>query len=169
MADLGFDGMIKVSFVPAILSVAAPKVTELNAVGAIPLEGRLTAEGLTISSETADVDTSKLNSTANAGVIGRDTFTVGVTYVRGDSTDTEATKVQDGLIRGANGYLVVRRDKVSTVAWTIGDKVEVYAVQCRRPNPAPPAPDTLQSVEVGMAVTDGNKVRAIDNPATLVA
>ena len=168
MADLGFDGMIKVAFVPT-LTVGAVKVTELTANGVIPLEGRLTAEGLAISSETADIDTSKLNSTANSGTIGRDTYEVGVTYVRGDSADTEAQAVQTALVRGASGYLVVRRDKVSTAAWAVGDKVEHYPVICKRPNPAPPAPDSLQTVEVAMAVTDGNRVRGIDNPVTLVA
>lgn len=165
MADLGFDGNIKVSLVPTIANIAAPTVTELNA--GISLEGRLTAEGLAIGSETADVDTSKLNSTANSGTIGRDTYTVAVTYVRGTTADTEAQAVQTALVRGAAGILTVRRDKVSTAAWAAADKVELYPIICRRPNPAPPAPDALQSVEVGMAVTDGNKVRAIDNPATV--
>ena len=168
MADLGFDGMIKVSFVPTLTS-AAPKVTELTAAGAVPLEGRLTADGLMISIDTASIDTSKLNSTANSETIGRDSYTVGVTYVRGDAADTEATKVQDALIRGASGYLAVRRDKLSTAAWAVGDKVESYPVICKRPNPATPGPDTLQTVEVGMSVTNGNLVRGIDNPATAVA
>jgi len=168
MADLGFDGMIKVAWVPT-LTVGATKVTELNGAGVVPLEGRLTPDGLNISIETGDIDTSKLNSTANAGTIGRDSYTVGVTYVRGDSADTEATAVQNALVRGASGYLVVRRDKVSTAAWAVGDKVEHYPVICKRPNPASPAPDSLQTVEVGMAVTDGNKVRGIDTPVTLVA
>lgn len=167
MADLGFDGMIKVSFVPTLLSITAPKVTELTA--GVPLEGRLTADGLAISTDTATIDTSKLNSTANSETIGRDSFTVGVTYVRGTDADTEAAAVQTALVRGASGYLVVRRDKVSTAVWAIADKVEVYPVICKRPNPATPGPDTLQTVEVGMSVTDGNKVRGVDNPATMVA
>ena len=169
MADLLSDGMFKVSFVPTILNVGAPKVTELSAVGAISLEGSLSAEGLNISSETADIDTSKLNSTTNSGTIGRDTYTVSVTYVRDDGLDTARTAVETALIRGATGYLVVRRNKVSTAAWTIGDKVEVYPVICKRPNPSAPAPDSSQSVEVGMAITDGLKVRATDNPGLLVA
>ena len=167
MADLGFDGMIKVSLVPTVPNVASPTVASLTA--GISLEGRLTAEGLAISVETADVSTSKLNSTANSGTIGRDSYTVSVTYVRGDAADTEATAVQNALIRGASGFLAVRRDKLSTAAWAAADKVELYPIICKRPNPATPGPDTLQTVEVGMAVTDGNKVRGIDNPATVVA
>lgn len=163
MADYGFDGMIKAQFVPTIANVAAPTAAEVGA--GTSLEGQLTAEGLSVSIETASVDTSKLNSTANSAIIGRDTYSVSVTYVRGDHT--AATAVQNALVRGATGFLVVRRDKVSTAAFAAGDKVEVYPVQCMRPNPATPAPDTLQTVEVGMSVTDGNRVRAIDNPATV--
>jgi hypothetical protein len=37
MADYGFDGMIKVAFVPTIANFTAPKLTELTA--GTPLEG----------------------------------------------------------------------------------------------------------------------------------
>lgn len=162
-ADYGFDGMIKVAFVPTLTTPSAPTVAQLTA--GTPLDGRLTPDGLTIGSETASVDTSKLNSTGNSEIIGRDTFTVSVKYVRGDQTD--ATAVQTALVRGAQGYLVVRRDKLATVAWTVADKVEVYPVQCKRPSPDSPAPNALQTVTVGMSVTDTNSVRGIDNPATV--
>lgn len=163
MADYGFDGMIKTSFVSTIANVAAPTVAELNA--GVSLEGQLTADGLSVSAETAGVDTSKLNSTSNSEIIGRDTFSVAVTYVRGGHA--AATAVQNALVRGASGFLVVRRDIVSTTAWTIGQKVEVYPVQCKRANPATPAANALQTVEIGMSVTDGGSVRAVDNPATV--
>ena len=165
MADYGFDGMIKVSFVPTIVDVDGPTVAELTA--GVPLDGRLTADGLSISTDTATIDTSKLNSTANSETIGRDSYTVGVTYVRG--SDTEATDVQDALVRGASGYLAVRRNKVSTLAWAAADEVELYPVICKRPNPANAAPNAQQTVEVGMSVTDGNKVRGIDDPAVVAA
>lgn len=161
--DYGFDGMIKVSFVPTLTTPTAPTVTAISA--GTPLEGRLTPDGLSISVETASVDTSKLNSTANSETIGRDSYTVSVKYVRGDQT--EATAVQTALVRGAAGYLVVRRDKLATVDWTVADKVEVYPVICARPNPDVPAPNALQAVTVPMRVTDGNLVRGVDNPATL--
>lgn len=161
--DYGFDGMIKVSFVPTLTTPSAPTTAQITA--GTPLEARLTPDGLSISIETASVDTSKLNSTANSETIGRDSYTVSVKYVRGDQA--EATAVQTALVRGAAGYLVVRRDKLATVAWTVADKVEVYPVICARPNPDVPAANALQAVTVPMRVTDGNAVRGIDNPATL--
>ena len=163
MADYGFDGMIKVSFVPTLATPSAPTAVALTA--GTPLEGRLTADGLSIAIDTASIDTSTLNSTANSQTIGRDSYTVSLKYVRGDSTD--ATAVQTTLIRGASGYLVVRRDKLSTVAWTTADKVEVYPVVVARPNPDSPAANALQTVNVALMVTDGNGVRGIDNPATV--
>lgn len=165
MADYGFDGMIKVSFVPTVANVDSPTTAELNA--GVPLEGRLTADGLQIGTDTASIDTSKLNSTANSETIGRDTFTVSVTYVRGDDADAEA--VQTALVRGAAGYLAVRRNKVSTLAFAAADEVELYPVICKRPNPAAPAANALQTVTVGMSVTDGNKVRGVDDPAVIAA
>jgi hypothetical protein len=153
MADYGFDGMIKVSFVPAIASLAAPTVTELNA--GTSLEGRLTADGLNTGAETAEVDTSKLNSVSNSAVPGRRTFAVSVKYVRGDGVNDKA--VEAALVYGAKGFLVIRRDKLSTVAWTAADKVEVYPVAVRQPNPDAPAANALQAVDVPMVVTSEPK------------
>lgn len=149
MADYGFDGMVKVSWVSTIANIATPTAAELNA--GVALEPRLTADGLDTSAATANIDTSKMNSTANASVIGRDTFTIMVKYVRG--SDTAAQLVETTLIRGASGFLVVRRNALSTVAWTVADKVEVYPVQCHRPNPDKPAPNALQAVTVAMENT----------------
>ena len=163
-ADFGFDGMIKVAFVPTLTNTAAPTTVQL--IAGTPLDGRLTPDGLTITVDTASVDTSKLNSTGNSETIGRDSYTVSVKYVRGDQA--EATAVQTALVRGASGYLCVRRDKLATIAWTAADKVEVYPVTCKRPSPEAPAPNALQTVTVGMAVTDTNGVRGIDTPGVAV-
>lgn len=163
MADYGFDGMIKVAFVPTIVDTSAPTSTELTA--GTELDGRLTPDGLETSPATASIDTSKLSSQTNSAIIGRDTYTLSVKYVRGD--DTAATAVQTALVRGATGFLVVRRDKLASAAFATGDKVEVYPVQCQRPNPDKPAANALQAVTVGLEMTDGTKVRGIDNPATV--
>jgi hypothetical protein len=152
MADLGFDGMVKVAFVPTITSIAAPTVAQINA--GIDLEGRLRPDGLATPSDTGRIDNSKLKSTFGTEIVGRRSFSgISVTYVRGPEADTEATEVEDALTYRAVGYLVIRRDKLATIAWTVGDKVEVYPVQVAQPNPANPGPDALQEVEVGFALT----------------
>jgi hypothetical protein len=165
MADYGFDGMIKVAFVPTIAVVTAPTVAELTA--GVALDGRLTPDGLDTAAATASIDNSKLNSTANSAIIGRDSYTLSVKYVRG--SDVAATAVQAALVRGASGFLAVRRDKLASVAWTAADKVELYPVMCQRPNPDKPAPNALQAVTVGMEMTDGTQVHGVDNPVTVAA
>jgi hypothetical protein len=152
MADLGFDGMVKVAFVPTITSIVAPTVAQISA--GIDLEGRLRPDGLATPSDTGRIDNSKLKSTFGTEIVGRRSFSgISVTYVRGPEADTEATEVEDALTYRAVGYLVIRRDKLATIAWTVGDKVEVYPVQVAQPNPANPGPDALQEVEVGFALT----------------
>ena len=163
MADLGFDGMVKVSFVDTLADIAAPSAAALTA--GVSLEGRLTADGLTTGGETAEVDTSKLNSTSNSAVVGRRTFTVGVKYVRGD--DEEAVEVEEALVYGARGFLCVRRDMASSVAWAASQKVEVYPVQVRQPNPDAPAANALQAVDVPMVVT--SEPKGYGDPATVAA
>lgn len=151
MPDLGFDGMIKVSWVPTISNIAAPTVVELTA--GTPLEGALLPDGLTISADTAEVDNSKMNSIANTVIVGRGTWTLAVKYVRGDAANTYATAVEAALAPKANGYLVVRRDIVSTTAWVAAQKVEVYPAQVGYANPDSPAANTLQAVEVPLKNT----------------
>jgi len=163
MADYGFDGMIKVSFVDTLPDIAGPTVAALTA--GVSLECRLTPDGLTTSADTAEVDSSKLCSTSNAAVVGRRTFTAGVKYVRGD--DEEAQAVEEALVYGARGFLVVRRDLSAKVDWAVGQKVEVYPVQVRQPNPDAPAANALQAVDVPMSIT--SEPKGYGDPALVVA
>lgn len=149
MADYGFDGMIKVSFVPTIADLSAPKVTEMSA--GTPLEDALTPDGLTISSDTATVDTSKLSSTFTSNIIGRSSFTLGIKYVRG--TDAKQTAVETAMVKGANGFLVVRRDIIASTAWAAAQKVEIYPCQVGDANPDNPAPNALQTVAIPLTNT----------------
>lgn len=162
MPDLTYEAMLKISFVSTITNIAAPTVSQLTA--GIPLEQDLLPDGLNTPSDTASVDNSRMNSTFTTMTVGRRSFTgITVKYIRG--TSTTQTAVASALIYGANGFLVVRRDKVSTAAWASGDKVEVYPVQIGELNPDSPAPNTLQAVEVPMMVT--SEPRSLSNPATV--
>lgn len=166
MADLGFDGMVRVAFVPTIANIAAPKVSELTA--GVDLEGRLRPDGLATPSDTGRIDNSKLKSTFGTEIVGRRSFSgITVTYVRGPESDTEATEVEEALVYRAVGFLVIRRDKLATEPFAIGDRVEVYPIQVAQPNPANPGPDALQEVEVGFALT--GEPKAFGDFATVAA
>lgn len=163
MPDLGFDGMIKASWVTTIANIAAPTVAELNA--GVSLEGVLVPDGLTISVKTGEVDNSKMNSIANTVIVGRGTWDVTVKYIRGDAANTAAVAVETAFAPKANGYLVVRRDIVATTAWAVAQKVEVYPGQIAYANPDAPKADTLQAVEVPIKNT--GTPRDITNRATV--
>ena len=166
MTDLGFDGMMRVAFAPTILDPAAPTVTELTA--AIDLTPRLLPDGLATPADTGEVDTSKMAHSASSARVGRRNYSgVMVKYVRG--TEAEDTAVEEALVYGASGYLVVRRDVAYDVDWAASQRVEVYPVQAKEPNPDNPGVDVNQAVEVGFTVTNGGAVRGFSNPATVAA
>jgi hypothetical protein len=76
---------------------------------------------------------------------------VGVKYVRGD--DADAVDVEEALVRGARGFLTVRRNLAADAAYAASQPIEVYPVQIKRPNPDNPAPNAQQAVDVPMAIT----------------
>lgn len=167
MADLGFDGMISVWWVATIADISAPKAaTEIGAAGSVVLHSRLTPDGLTTGAGSDTIDTSKMASTFNTKIVGRRNFDgLQLTYVRGDAV---AEKLLDTtLVYRASGYLVVRRDKLTTVAVAAADKVEVYPAQCGEPQYSSPAPNALQTVVVPLTLT--SDPRSTSNPATMVA
>ena len=163
MADLTFDGMIRVALVPTITSMAAPTVAELTA--GVDLTPRLTPDGLSVGSDTASVDNNKMTSTFNTQKAGRRSFTASVKYVRG--TAAGETAIEAALTYRATAYLVVRRDVAYSAAWTAAQKVEVYPVEVGEANPDSPAPDALQAVEVPLMIT--GDARTITSPATVAA
>jgi len=167
MADLGFDGLISVWWVPTIADISAPKVaTEINAVGSVVMHTRLTPDGLTTGAGSATVDTSKMVSTFDTKIVGRRNFDgLQIKYVRGDATNEKL--LDTTLIYKASGYLVVRRNVLATVAATAADKVEVYPAQCQEPQYDSPAPNALQTVVVPLTLT--SDPRSPSNPATLAA
>ena len=73
MPDITADGKTRVSWVPTIANINAPTVSELNA--GILLQTTITADGLIgFKPDTADVDTSALDSLFNTVVNGRTSF-----------------------------------------------------------------------------------------------
>jgi hypothetical protein len=163
MSDLTYDGMLRVAFVPTIANIAAPTVAELTA--GTDLTPRLAPDGVARSADTGTVDTTKMSSTANTQMVGRRSFTASVTYQRG--TDEPATEVEEALTYRAAGYLVVRTSVTYETPWASAQKIEVYPVQVGEANPGTPGPDTVQTVEVPLTVTD--TPRTITSPAVIAA
>jgi hypothetical protein len=164
MADLGFDGLISVWWVPTIADISAPKARRRSRCGHVALHTRLTPDGLTTGAGSDTIDTSKMSSTFNTKIVGRRNFDgLQLKYVRGDATNEKL--LDTTLVYRASGYLVVRRNTLSTVAATVADKVEVYPVQCQEPQYDSPAPNALQTVVVPLTLTADP--RSSSNPATV--
>jgi hypothetical protein len=125
MTDFSSDGMTRVAFVPTIANIALPTVSELNA-GTI-LTSAITGDGLIgFEANTADVDTTGLNSTFDTTTIGRDSFQGTMLRLKKQLTgDTVYNTLQP---RGLVCYIVIRRDIVETTAWASSQAVEVYPV-----------------------------------------
>lgn len=145
MADLVSDGYIRVYWVPTISNINAPTTTELNA--GTRLDTYMTPDGLKTPADTADVPNSKLSSTYDTNQVGRRKVEPEVTYIRQMPRVLEAT-----LVYQASGNLVVRREVAASTAWTSSQKVEVYPVQCKQPDPAY-GPNEMQMITVGMTST----------------
>jgi len=144
MADIVGDGFIKVYAVLTIANIAAPTVAELNA--GLKLQDKITKDGLIgFRPETADVDTTALDSDFDTVLGGRASFSGMMLRIKKqDGTDT----IYNTLVRRYRFYTVIRRSVDEGTAWTIADKVAVHPVECGETAWVDPEPNTLERFEV---------------------
>ncbi|AXH89401.1 hypothetical protein [Micromonospora aurantiaca] len=156
MPDITADGKTRVAWVPSIANINAPTTTELNA--GMLLHSTLTADGLVgLRPETADVDTSSLDSTFSTTVNGRTSFSGTMLRLKKQSgTDT----IFDTLVRDAVGFLVVRRSVAASTAWASAQKVEVYPALCGEVARVDPEPNTVERYEIPLKITSSPSLRA---------
>ena len=154
--DIPVDGKTRVAYVPTIASISAPTTTELNA--GILLQSVITADGLIgYEPDTADVDTSGLDSTFDTKTIGRDSFSNTMLRLKRQSgTDT----AYNTLTRGTTGYIVIRRNVTSTTAWASTQRVGVYPIICGQTRELSPEANSVSRYEVATKITDTPEIRA---------
>lgn len=165
MADIYNDGNVAAWFVATIADISAPKAaTEIGAASTLALHTRLTPDGLKTPASTDTIDNSKLASTFTTKRVGRRKFDgLSLKYIKGDATAEQLFDTT--LIYHAQGFLVVRRGILATVAPTAAQKVEVYPVECEEPIVTDPMPNTLQEVTVNLVLI--SDPRTVSNPAIL--
>ncbi len=156
MADIIADGRTRAAWVTTIANIAAPTVAELNA--GILLQNTLTPAGLKgLQPETAKVDASSLASTitlqrnGRAGIDG-----AMLEFKKQDGTDT----IYDTLLFQVTGYLVVRTSILEATAWTIGQKVRVYPMECGEVVHVDIEENTLERYQVPLTLTAKWNLRA---------
>lgn len=154
---LASDGNWRVAFTPAVADISAPTVAELNA-GTELAADWITPDGLNIAPSTEGRDTSTLGSTYTTMRAGRRSFENSITFYRADPP--AADTAYDLLTFRAEGFLVVRRSQPNETAWTVGDDVEVYPVECGEAQLSTPAPNATQTVTVPFYVHQEPDTRA---------
>lgn len=155
MAPVPIDGRVKVAWVNAIALIGQPTLTELN--GGIAAENYITPDGLDIAASTGKVKVSNLGSKQNANKAGRKNYDIKVMIHHDGTADT----LWNTLTYQTAGFLVVRRGIDKTVAWTSGQKVEVYPVDCAEPTEQKPTEDGTWDFEVELIVNADANTRAV--------
>lgn len=156
MADSLTDGRTRVMWVTSIANIAAPTVAELNA--GINLTSLITPDGVVgFEPDTADVDTSALDSTFDTKVAGRAGFSGTMLRLKKQTgTDT----AYNTLVRDAAGYVVIRRDVTASTANTTGDKDEVYPSVLGEVRNLAPEGNSLHKYEVPIKISITPALRA---------
>jgi hypothetical protein len=157
MGDIIVDGTVKVAFVPTIAAIAAPTTVEINA--GDDIDTFITADGLVgYEPETAEVDTTALSSTFDTKRPGRASFSGTMLRIKKQTgTDTTYTT----LVRGVEGYIVIRRYVDASTAWAAADKVSVYPIQCGETRELAPEANTTARYEVPTMITADPELRAV--------
>jgi hypothetical protein len=153
MARYPIDGQVRVAFVPTIASMAAPTAaSEMVAGGVAELTANLTADGFSVNITEDSKDRTTLASTFNAVAQGRAGGDMALTYFRDSITGTD--KPYATLKSGTLGFIVVRFGVLYSTAWTAGDKVRVYPIQCGLQKDVPAAKNTDWQIAQMLYITD---------------
>jgi hypothetical protein len=104
------------------------------------------------------VDTTSLSSTFDTKRPGRASFSGTMLRLKKQTgTDTAYTT----MVRGTEGYIVVRRYVDASTAWAAADKVSVYPIQCGETRELAPEANTTARYEVPTMITSDPELRAV--------
>jgi len=137
------DGNVRIDILPAIASIDAPTLTELNVSGGTGLNAScyVTADSALIGIEQATISVQLLCQTVDRNEPGRKTVTLGITGV--DNTNSPAATASNELakllIEGSVHYYVERRNKPWDAAYAADD--ELFIVKFKVGQKAPMAPE----------------------------
>lgn len=139
------DGNFLALIVPAIADTAAPKLTELNAVGVVDISCYLTASGWKPSLSEQVITDDRLCSTQTYEKKGRSQRSLEVEYI--DNTNSpnadDFNKAKDTLIPGSKHYLVTRSGMPFDDAKAVGQKFSVRPIEAGEYNDLPPEANSV--------------------------
>ena len=120
-------------WVPAIADVAAPKVSEIGAVGAKRVTYSFTPDGWGITGSQEKKADARLTLDQTLEALGKSTASLTLKYV--DSTDAASAAAL--LTEGSLGYFVERRGVSNATLVATGQKVRVIKVALGKQIPGP--------------------------------
>lgn len=122
------DGNFKVVYVPAIEDTKAPKLSELNAPGALDISCYLTGDGWNPTKEQATISDPRLCSRQEFGRPGRKTPGLSITVIDNTNSDNadDANEAVETIVEKAQGYFVERIGVPYEEPFAAGQKVSIY-------------------------------------------
>ncbi|MEU0081365.1 hypothetical protein ABZY58_25985 [Micromonospora tulbaghiae] len=126
------DGTLAFKYVLALTNPAAPKLTELNAVTSLALEGYITGDGWQPSGEQATVTDTRIATTQDFEKPGRKSKSLTVVYVH-NPADADNNEAYLTLAEGVKGFIVPRYGVPTAQAWAVDDIVDVWPIEAGEP------------------------------------
>jgi hypothetical protein len=148
---------VEIWFVPALTSLTAPDIDELNA--GTRLTTKITG-GVNIDFASNLVDAATLESAFNSTVAG--TYGGGINSLVGllrDNVYANDTAWQ-AFPRGTAGYLCINTYNIGTV-WASADRVDIYPIEVVARNPGDMTRDALVDFDVEFAITSAPTLDSI--------
>lgn len=151
MSKLASEGKVKVRWLPAVASKAAPTVANIAA--GTDLTPQLPTAGVGVTWNQNNASIAMLDEAFTAEQVGTQNASIELRFTRDDTTDD----VWDLFERGLTGFLLISRFGDPGV----GDDVEVYPCAAHDPVPLAPAENEFQQFRVLLAVHDAPELKAV--------
>ena len=154
------DGNVLVKLVSAIADTEAPKLTEVNASGAVDISCYLTGGGYKPSLSEQVITDERLCSTETYEQKGRSQRGLEVEYINNTNSPSGTTfnKARETLAPGAEQYLVVRTGLPYDTALAVGQKVTIYPINPGEYNDMPPEANSVLKTGQKLFVRAGVKI-----------
>lgn len=139
------DGNFKVVYVPAIEDTKDPKLSELNAAGALDISCYLTGDGWNPTKEQATIPDQRLCSRQEYGRPGRKTPGLSITVIDNTNSDnaSDANEAVETITEGAKGYFVERIGVAYEEPFAAGQKVSIYPATSGEKQPLAPEANSV--------------------------
>ena len=154
------DGNVLVKIVPAIADTSSPKLTELNAAGAVDISCYLTGGGWKPSLSEQVINDERLCTTQTYEQKGRSQRGLEVEYIDNTNSPNATTfnKAKDTLVPGSSAFLVVRTGLPYDTALAVSQKVTIYPVTAGEYNDMPPEANSVLKTGQKLFVTGKVKI-----------